>query len=580
MRRSPPAALVVAATLVTVTTVLFVAYGARTYTEARDREYARLKRLINAHADELEVSLPGPVWNIDRAQVEGILDGLDSTAEIEAVSVDAAGRTHARIRGASGRFVPSEGRISVFGPYVERPIMREGQRIGTLRLYGTWRVVDERLRSQLLTMTATILLIDVLLVVTVYLVLWRTVLRPVTEMEEYAMAVSEGGRPAPADRGFTAEVESLGASIETMVRQLDQRYAEVQESEERFRTIFNSANDAILIYDDEMGRIVDANRRFCTMFGYGMEEIGALPRGTLSSGIEPYTGENIARVLRASMIAGRPQLLEWHLKRKDGSTFWGEVSARGVELRGMRRIVVVTRDITQRKEMEQALRRSETMSVMGALVGGVAHEVRNPLFGISAILDAYAEELRHPDLVELASGLREQVNRLTQLMTDLLEFGRPGSASLTPGDLHDLISEAIAGRSRVAAEAKVVLRSSVPSDLPAVRMDWSRMRQVFENLIDNAVQHSPPVRTVSISAEEVAEGERRWIECRVEDDGNGFRPEDLPRVFEPFFTRRTGGIGLGLSIVQRIVEEHGGQVRAANREGGGALVVVRLPAMP
>jgi signal transduction histidine kinase len=108
-------------------------------------------------------------------------------------------------------------------------------------------------------------------------------------------------------------------------------------------------------------------------------------------------------------------------------------------------------------------------------------------------------------------------------------------------------------------------------------MDRSRLRQVFENLIDNAAQHAPAVRNVTIGATLVTRAERRWIECSVEDDGHGFNPADLEKVFEPFFTRRERGTGLGLSIVQRIVEEHGGIVTAANRVEGGAVVTVRLP---
>jgi len=575
-RSSLPTARVVAATLVTVTTIFFLAYGIWTYIATSNREYERLDRVVKVHANEMAVALALPVWNIDRPQIERIIDGLGSTKQIAGVVVEAAGKTHARARNARGEFISSDGRLLPAGAATQ-PIMHEGQQIGRVWVYGTEQYVQNDLWGQLIATVGAILLIDVLIVVTVYLVLWRAVLRPVTGIERYAVAVSEGARPVPAERGFTAEVESLGSSIETMVHQLDQRYDEVQESEQRFRTIFNSASDAIFIYDDEKGRIVDANRRFCTMFGYTPEEIPNLPRGTLSSGIDPYTGDNVAQALRASLGASPPPLMEWQLKRKDRSIFWAEISARVVVLGNMQRIIVVARDITQRKEMEQALRRSETMSAMGALVGGVAHEVRNPLFSISAILDAYAEELRHPDLLELASGLRQQVSRLTQLMAELLEFGRPGTTALSPGDLRQLIAEAVASRARSAAEARVELRSSVPPGLFLVPMDWSRLRQVFENLIDNAVQHSPAVRTVTIMAAEVGGGARQWVECRVEDDGSGFRPDDLQRVFEPFFTRRASGIGLGLSIVQRIVEEHGGRVRAENRPGGGAVIVMRLP---
>jgi signal transduction histidine kinase len=103
------------------------------------------------------------------------------------------------------------------------------------------------------------------------------------------------------------------------------------------------------------------------------------------------------------------------------------------------------------------------------------------------------------------------------------------------------------------------------------------MVQVYQNLIDNAVRHSPADGVVTVRAAVVREGDVPWSEVTVADRGSGIPEDDLPHVFEPFFSRRHGGTGLGLSIVQRIVEQHGGEVRAANRPDGGAIMVVRLP---
>ncbi len=107
-------------------------------------------------------------------------------------------------------------------------------------------------------------------------------------------------------------------------------------------------------------------------------------------------------------------------------------------------------------------------------------------------------------------------------------------------------------------------------------MDESRLLQVFENLIENAIQHSPKDGTVIIETRRSAANGGAWIECSVRDSGAGLKPEDLPRIFEPFFTRRKGGTGLGLSIAQRIVEQHGGEIAAENDPAGGAHFTVRL----
>jgi signal transduction histidine kinase len=128
----------------------------------------------------------------------------------------------------------------------------------------------------------------------------------------------------------------------------------------------------------------------------------------------------------------------------------------------------------------------------------------------------------------------------------------------------------------LAAAAQVDLAAEAGDDLPQVPMDRNRILQVFQNLLENAIQHAPPGSRVVFRAEPASLGEREAVRFSIEDSGPGFRAEDLPHLFEPFFTRRRGGTGLGLSIVQRIVEQHEGEITAANRPEGGAVVSVLL----
>ena len=112
---------------------------------------------------------------------------------------------------------------------------------------------------------------------------------------------------------------------------------------------------------------------------------------------------------------------------------------------------------------------------------------------------------------------------------------------------------------------------------PRVGAVRRRLLIALQNLIQNAIQHTPRGGEVTVEVEELEQGGRPWVRCRFLDSGTGFKAEDLSRIFEPFFTRRRGGTGLGLSIVQRIVEEHGGRVAAGNRPEGGAVMTLELP---
>jgi signal transduction histidine kinase len=234
------------------------------------------------------------------------------------------------------------------------------------------------------------------------------------------------------------------------------------------------------------------------------------------------------------------------------------------------------KEIAERVRLQESLRRSEVMAAMGMLVAGVAHEVRNPLFGISSTLDAFEACFTGEDEYRrFLTVLRGEVSRLTTLVSALLEYGKPPSHELALGSLGDVIAHAIRACAPLAMSAHVEAVTTGCERELLIPMDRHRLQQVFQNLVDNAMRHSPAGGRVviEVSAQESDGG----VTCRVCDTGPGFPPDILPRLFEPFFSRRRGGTGLGLAIVQRIVEQHGGRVTAANNPEGGAVMTVQLP---
>lgn len=236
------------------------------------------------------------------------------------------------------------------------------------------------------------------------------------------------------------------------------------------------------------------------------------------------------------------------------------------------------RDITQVIRLQETLRRNERMSAMGSLVAGVAHQVRNPLFGITLALDALQQRLTgRADLARYFATLEEEARRVSAVMQDLLEFGKPAAVERQAGNLAEVVRR-VAEQLRLQAEARgVTLTVDIADTLPPMLLDQPRIPHVFQNLIDNAIQHSPAGGEVRVIVRPRDGGGEPAVRCEVCDQGRGFPSEDLSRVFEPFFSRRQGGTGLGLAIVQRIVDEHGGRAWASNRNEGGAMVVVELP---
>jgi signal transduction histidine kinase len=246
---------------------------------------------------------------------------------------------------------------------------------------------------------------------------------------------------------------------------------------------------------------------------------------------------------------------------------WNRTLKAQVELR--------TREL---RESERQRRQSEKLAALGNVVGAVAHEVRNPLFAISANVDVL--EARLGDAEENSrnlESLRTSVNRLSQLMNDLLDYGRTDGDGLERGDaLRPALEEAVALAIPLAQQKGIRLQASI-CESPPLDIDAPRLTRAVRNLMENAIQHSPEDGSVQLIAERHGPG---WLEVRVEDAGPGFPPESASHLFEPFFTLRRGGTGLGLAIVERVAAAHGATVGAAIRESGGAAVWIRLPVPP
>jgi signal transduction histidine kinase len=175
-------------------------------------------------------------------------------------------------------------------------------------------------------------------------------------------------------------------------------------------------------------------------------------------------------------------------------------------------------------------------------------------------------------------NLREPTRRLSELMSELLEYGKPLGRNLVPGPLGEVIAQAAEVCRPLADSREVRITTRLgPEDLQ-VDMIRPRLVMALDNLVQNAVQHTPRGGEVLVEVTEVEENGSRWARCAIQDSGPGFRAEDLPRIFDPFFTRRRGGTGLGLSIVQRVAQEQRARIVAANRPGGGAVMTLDLPA--
>jgi PAS domain S-box-containing protein len=232
-----------------------------------------------------------------------------------------------------------------------------------------------------------------------------------------------------------------------------------------------------------------------------------------------------------------------------------------------------------RVRMEEQLRQSNEMKLLGQLTSGVAHEVRNPLNAIAAITEAIFVELDgQPEFAPYKLHIDRQVGRLSALMEDLLMLGRPvREESMRPISLWKLVSEVVGATVFAPEEQSAEINVTLPDESKGwhVLGDNLKLNQVLVNLLENARQHSPAGESVLLVVDRPAHETTR---LRIVDAGSGIHPDNLSRIFEPFFTTRKSGTGLGLSIVRRIVESHGGSIELFNNDPPPGLTAeIRLP---
>jgi two-component system cell cycle sensor histidine kinase/response regulator CckA len=370
----------------------------------------------------------------------------------------------------------------------------------------------------------------------------------------------------------TAAVEPAGDEITVLLASLRGAANAVAESEERYRRLFDESPVPMWLFDMETLRFLAVNHATLGQYGYSRDELLSMSVLDIRP---PEERVRLRETLPSLSESGTVDAGHWFHLRKDGSRIDVEVTSHVLRLSGGKTRLVVARDVTEKRRLEQQLRQSHKMEAVGRLAAGVAHDFNNVLNVIMGYTEMIERRLPSDAPVrQKADEILKAVGRASSLTRQLLTFSRQHEVQPRLLDLNVVVTDVSKMLRRLIGE-NIDLRTHLTPDLGAIKADPGQMEQVLMNLCVNARDAMPEGGTLIIETHHVACD----VVIEVSDTGCGMDGDTRSRLFEPFFTTKAEGkgTGLGLATVYGIVQNSGGRIEVRSESGHGTTFTISLP---
>jgi PAS domain S-box-containing protein len=342
-------------------------------------------------------------------------------------------------------------------------------------------------------------------------------------------------------------------------------------------TIFNAIHEGVIV-TDVGGRINYRNRAACELFGLEREACMGKPLSERLRGLDWSKLVESDKVVSRDMEVFYPQhrFLNFYVVPLALDAPTKQKNQARQEHVGY---AVILRDITESRRATDETIQSEKLTALTLLAAGVAHEIGNPLNSLHIHLQLMERKLRklpdapRKDLSKSLEVAREEIERLDAIIHQFLGAIRPARLNLAPENINQLVAESVAFLENEIRDRDILVEQELRSDLPLLEVDRNQLKQAFYNIIKNAFQAMEQDGLLRIRTDL----EDDWLTIAFSDTGGGITPEQMSKIFEPYFTTKASGTGLGLLIVRRIVREHGGEIDLVSDEGKGLTFTLRLP---
>ena len=607
--------LAVSVALTFVVTVLLLVFAVLFYQSEREQRWQQLRHSLSVSADQLAVAIELPLWNLDEKQMLAIMRSTLGKRELVASALTPGVGKEALVlrRNGDGAFesvsvLPGDPGLLA----ARRSVTMGGQVIGAVTVYATPALLHAQLRQRALAIGAMIVALDVILVASIWLLMWCLMIKPLRAIGQYAAGVKAGQSEAfgiPPKAWFLGELRALYRSIRDMVALLDSRYRALQRSEERVQMATGAASIGIWdwnVASDELQWDEQMYAQFRADAG------GATPAAIWRAALVPQDVPAAKEALRTALGAGHAFTHEYRIRWPDGAIRY--IKADAVIFRdgqGMpMRLVGSNYDITAHREAELELlrhrhhleelvaERTGALSVAvsqaqaanrakSTFLANMSHELRTPLnsvIGFSRLMAA-SPNMQDDEKRNLAI-IHRSGNHLLRLINEILELskGEAGSlqAQMEVVALAPLLQEVMDMLGMRAEQQGMALRLDCVAVPPAVLLDATRLRQVLLNLMSNAVKFAGGGTVTLTVRGERRDGDQWLLSFAVSDTGIGIAREDQQRVFEPFVQADSAGpkdgTGLGLAISREFVQLMKGELTLESTPGQGATFSFSIPA--
>jgi len=365
-----------------------------------------------------------------------------------------------------------------------------------------------------------------------------------------------------AEEGKTRELRSMSERLEDAYKKLEERAIQLINVQDYTQSILRSITSGVLTVGPD-GSVTTINPAAERMLGVTEHDVVPRPIGAVFAD-DGGLAEDVSKVL-----AGRLPLIlhELELVTLDGNRIFVQAMTSRMRAVGGRILgaVVTLEDVSEINALTEQLIRADRLAAMGQLTAGVAHEVRNPLGVIRASVQLLEDGVSDRDRIEQVAGvIKHEIDRLDRVIKALLDFGRPNRPTFAKVDIEEVLHDVLFFTTRFAKQSGVTISEEFEGNLPSVLADPDQLKQVFLNLLTNSVQAMEDAGgTIAVTTKLGGE----FVHIMISDSGPGIEESNLSRVFDPFFSTRNEGTGLGLTIVHRIIDQHNGHIEVSSGKG-------------